>query len=113
MHHPRQHPARAWAQPPTQTPVGAPLPTYLRPSHPDPAGEGSDRQIWGVILSLATRKARKQPRELQSQEYRSNKQQVKAGDWCRRYEKDDRRVRSLRRLIKQQLPIMRRPFLCR
>lgn len=93
--------------------MGAPLPTYFHPSYPGPARGGPNRQIWGIILSLATRKVRKQPREPQSREYRSNKQQVEAGDWCCRYEKEDRQVRSLRRLIKQQLPIMRRPFLCR
>lgn len=70
-------------------------PSYLPPSIlPWPCLGGSNRQILGIILPLSARKARKQPREPQSREYRSNKQQVEAGDWCCWYEKEDRQVRS-------------------
>lgn len=75
---------------------------------------GSGRQVLGGEHQLRqTTKARKEPGELQSREYRSNKQQVEPGDWSRRDEKEDGRVRSLRGLIKQQLPVTRGPFLRR
>lgn len=84
-----------------------PVPRTHRPGHlwvapsypptsipPWPCLGGSNGQILGITLPLSARKARKQPRGLQSREYRSNKQQVEAGDWCCWYEKEDRQVRS-------------------
>lgn len=83
-------PRTQWPRHPWVAPSSPP--TSIHP--PQPCLGGSNGQVLGMRLLLSARKARKQPRELQSREYRSNKQQVEAGDWCCWYEKEDRQVPS-------------------